>query len=32
MDELVATSLSQHRFSMLVFAALALLAFVLATV
>jgi len=32
MDELVATSLSQHRFSMLVFVALALLAFVLATV
>ena len=30
MDELVATSLSQHRFSMLLFVALALLAFVLA--
>jgi putative ABC transport system permease protein len=32
MDELVATSLSQHRFSMLLFVALAFLAFVLATV
>jgi len=30
MDELVATSLAQHRFSMLLFVALALLAFVLA--
>jgi ABC-type antimicrobial peptide transport system permease subunit len=32
MDELVATSLSQHRFSMLLFVALASLAFVLAAV
>jgi predicted permease len=32
MDELVATSLSQHRFSMLLFVALALLAFILAAV